>query len=189
MGPVALIVVDVQKDFCEGGALAASDTLSLLEPLQKSIEAARRAGAVIVYTQDWHPRDHSSFQTHRGPWPVHCVAETAGAELMPPLHPNAEDVIIHKGETVEGPGYSGFEQTGLANRLKSLRVEQLGIGGIATEYCVRATALDGLRAGFKTVVLEDLVRSVNPVQTASVLEELKKAGVGVSSVADWLARM
>ncbi len=187
MGRAALIVVDVQRDFCQGGALAVSDTLSLLEPLVRSIQSARRAGAVIVFTQDWHPANHSSFQTYMGPWPVHCVAESAGAELMPPLRPSADDLIIHKGETVEGPGYSGFEHTGLANRLKTLQVDRLGVSGIATEYCVRATALDGLRAGFDTVVLDDLIRSVNPVQTALVLEELKQAGVGSSSSSDWLA--
>jgi nicotinamidase/pyrazinamidase len=187
MGKAALIVVDVQRDFCEGGALAASDTLSLLTLLRECIETARRAGAVIVYTQDWHPANHSSFQANSGPWPVHCVADTPGAELMPPLRPEAGDLIVHKGETVEGQGYSGFEQTGLANRLKSLQVERLGVSGIATEYCVRATALDGLHAGFPTVVLEDLIRSVNPIQTAAVLAELQHAGVRASTAAAWLA--
>src|SRR6201998_955428 len=118
MGRAALIVVDVQRDFCEGGALAAADTLSVLEPLRKSIEAARKAGAVIVYTRDWHPENHSSFQGQGGPWPVHCVADSSGAQIMPPLQPGTDDVIVNKGVAVEGQGYSGFDDTGLAKRLK-----------------------------------------------------------------------
>src|SRR5215470_10785799 len=109
MGKAALIVVDVQRDFCEGGALAAADTLSLLEPLKASIEAARRAGVAIVFTKDWHPEVHSSFQKNAGPWPIHCVAGTSGAELMPPLATEDGDVIIEKGMDVNGAGYSGFE--------------------------------------------------------------------------------
>src|SRR5271165_643590 len=130
MGKSALIVVDVQKDFCEGGALAGSDTLSLLQPLRKEIEAARRAGATIVFTQDWHPENHASFKVNGGPWPVHCVGGSAGAELMPPLRVEQGDVIIHKGVARDGAGYSGFEATGLAERLQKLGVERVGISGI-----------------------------------------------------------
>jgi nicotinamidase/pyrazinamidase len=85
MSKSALVVVDVQRDFCEGGALAAANTLSLLPPLQKFIEEAKRQGAMVVFTQDWHPANHSSFKANGGPWPVHCVAGTPGAELMPPV--------------------------------------------------------------------------------------------------------
>ena len=184
MGKAALIVVDVQRDFCEGGALAAADTLSLLEPLQDCVDAARRAGAVIVFTQDWHPANHSSFKTNGGPWPVHCVANTPGAELMPPLR--AGDVTIHKGVAVDGAGYSGFELTGLAERLKELRIERLGVSGIATEYCVRATALDGIQAGFETVVLTDLIRAVQASETSRVLAELSKAGAKTATAAEWM---
>jgi nicotinamidase/pyrazinamidase len=186
MGKAALIVVDVQRDFCEGGVLAAADTLSLLKPLQESIEKARRTGAVIVLTQDWHPPDHSSFQANGGPWPVHCVANTAGAELMAPLKAEAEDVIIHKGVTADGAGYSGFESTGLAKRLRELKIERLGVCGIATEYCVRATAQDGIQAGFETTVLTDRIRAVQASETLHVLAELAKAGAKVRTAAEWL---
>jgi nicotinamidase/pyrazinamidase len=186
MAKAALIVVDVQRDFCEGGALAAADTLSLLKPLQDSMETARRGGAVIVFTQDWHPPDHSSFRSNGGPWPVHCVANTPGSEIMPPLKPAAEDVIIHKGVTADGAGYSGFEATGLANRLKELKIERLAVCGIATEYCVRATALDAIQAGFETTVLTDRIRAVQPSETLHVLTELAKAGVKVRTTAEWL---
>ncbi len=186
MGQTALIVVDVQRDFCEGGALAAADTLSLLSPLDECIAAARRAGALIVYTRDWHPQEHSSFQANGGPWPVHCVAGTPGAEFMPPLRALPGDPVIEKGAGVDGAGYSGFEHTGLAERLRERKVERAAVCGIATEYCVRATALDGLAAGFDITVLSDLVRPVRAEETSRVFEELGKAGVKRSTAADWL---
>ena len=181
MAKSALIVVDVQRDFCEGGALAAADTLSLLEPLKKNIEAARRGGAAIVYTQDWHPAQHGSFRVNGGPWPVHCVGGTAGAELMEPLRAEASDITVHKGVEVDGAGYSGFEETGLAQQLRKSGVERVYVSGIATEYCVRATALDALKEGFETLVISDLVRAVEPKETAKILEELRSAGAKIVS--------
>ena len=112
MARAALIVVDVQKDFCEGGALAAANTLSLLEPLKKFIDEARRRGILIVYTKDWHPEKHSSFQENGGPWPVHCVAGQAGSELMPPLQAEAGDVVIHKGVGVARKGNNSRRRRG-----------------------------------------------------------------------------
>jgi nicotinamidase/pyrazinamidase len=189
MGKAALIVVDVQRDFCEGGTLPASDTLSLLPPLQRSIDAARRAGAVIVYTKDWHPNDHSSFHTSRGPWPVHCVADTPGAELMPPLDPLPGEVIIHKGLHRDGAGYSGFDLTGLEHRLRELQVQRVAVTGIATEYCVRATALDALHHGLQVAVLTDLIRAVRPAESPKILAELQKAGAKSICSEDWLKEL
>jgi nicotinamidase/pyrazinamidase len=186
MEKAALIVVDVQKDFCEGGALAAANTLSLLKPLQNCIAAAGAAGAAIVYTQDWHPMNHRSFRTNGGPWPVHCVANSSGAELMPPLKAGPQDVIIHKGVTVDGTGYSGFEMTGLAERLKDRNIVRIGVSGIATEYCVRATALDGLQAGFEIAVLSDMIRAVQASERPRVLAELSKAGAKTTTASEWL---
>jgi nicotinamidase/pyrazinamidase len=180
----ALIVVDVQRDFCEGGALAAADTTSLLVPLEKYIEAARKAGAI----GDWHPPNHSSFKPNGGPWPVHCVAGTEGAELMPPLRIKANDLMIHKGVGVNGAGYSGFEATGLEEQLKKLKVSRIAVSGIATEYCVRATALDGLKAGFETFLLTDMVRPVEASATAGVRAELQKAGARALRAEEWLKR-
>lgn len=185
-GKSALIVVDVQRDFCEGGALAAADTLSLLQPLQQTIEAARRANAVIVYTKDWHPLDHSSFDSTGGPWPVHCVADTPGAELMPPLHAEANEIVTHKGMEVRGAGYSGFELTALEHRLRKLQVERVAVSGIATEYCVRATALDALHHGFQVTVLTDLIRAVQPAESPKILEGLKSAGAKTATAVEWL---
>src|SRR5271154_6719373 len=177
----ALIVVDVQRDFCEGGALAASDTLSLLAPLQQTIHTARRAGATIVFTKDWHPASHSSFNPNGGPWPAHCVENSAGAELMPPITALPGDIIVHKGIPIDGPGYSGFDDTGLASQLAQRGVSNVAVTGVATEYCVRATALDAAAAGFSTVVLENLIRAVNTNETKKTLSELKHSGVRVET--------
>lgn len=186
MTKVALIVVDVQRDFCQGGALAASGTALLIEPLAAFIAQARKQGALIVFTQDWHPETHSSFQTNGGPWPVHCVAGSAGAELMPPIQAEAGDVVIHKGVPVDGAGYSGFEATGLAQKLRALGIERVGVAGVATEYCVKATALDAAAEGFKTAVVSDMVRPVADAATGKTIEEVAKAGVGVAAAAAWV---
>jgi nicotinamidase/pyrazinamidase len=183
----ALVVVDVQRDFCEGGALAAANTLSLLQPLQKYVEAARQQGIIVVYTQDWHPANHSSFKVNGGPWPVHCVADTPGAELMPPLKARPEDLVIHKGVGVNGAGYSGFDETSLEKQLREKGIARVGVAGIATEYCVRATALDARKAKFETAVLEDLIRAVQDKNVPQVLAELKHAGAKFASSAAWLA--
>lgn len=158
----ALIVVDVQRDFCEGGALAANDTHSLIKPLHQFIEATRQREILVVFTQDWHPFDHKSFKQNGGPWPAHCEAESRGAELMPPLVVRSNDLIVHKGVACNAEGYSAFESTGLANQLRSIGVESVAVSGIATEYCVRATALDAAKAGFRVGVLTDLIRAVDP---------------------------
>jgi nicotinamidase/pyrazinamidase len=189
MAKAALIVVDVQRDFCEGGALAAKDTLSLLQPLQDCIDTARGANAVIVYTKDWHPDDHSSFHASDGQWPVHCVANTPGAELMPPLHPAPDEIVVHKGVERHGAGYSGFELTGLEEHLRTRQVTRVAICGVATEYCVHATAMDGLQSGFETVILRDLIRSVQPEETGRVLQKLERAGAKIVTSSDWLASL
>lgn len=182
-------MVDVQRDFCAGGALAASETHSLISPLHDCIQAARCAGAAVIYTKDWHPENHSSFDTHGGSWPIHCVAETAGAELMPPLSVHPGDIVIHKGVSVEGQGYSGFDGTELENKLRELQVAHVAVAGIATEYCVRATALDALKAGFETVVLRDMIRSVQSQETEKVLAELDRAGAKAVRSVEWFKKL
>ena len=187
MSKSALVVVDVQWDFCEGGALAAANTLSLLQPLKKYVDEVRRRGVLVVYTQDWHPANHSSFKANGGPWPVHCVADTSGAQLMPPLSTQAGDVVIHKGVGVNGAGYSGFDETMLERELREKGITRVGVAGIATEYCVRATALDALKAKFETTVLEDLIRAVQDKDVPGALSDLKQAGAKLTSSAAWLA--
>jgi len=166
----ALIVVDVQRDFCEGGALAVGDTLSLINPLKNFIETLRLQNIPIVFTLDWHPSDHKSFIENGGIWPSHCVQNSEGAELMPPLIWQTSDLIICKG------GYSAFDSTRLTNCLHKLGTETVAVCGIATEYCVRATVLDAIREKFKVTILTDLIRSVNPEATSAILNELVQQG-------------
>ena len=108
---------------------------------------------------------------------------------MPPIQPEKEDIIVSKGIPVDGPGYSGFDDTGLAQKLGELGVNRLAVTGIATEYCVRATALDAEKAGFETVVLKDLVRAVRPEETTTVLGELERAGVKSEKAEEWVRRL
>jgi nicotinamidase/pyrazinamidase len=183
----ALIIVDVQRDFCEGGALAAADTLSLLEPLCNFVTAARQAAVQIVLTQDWHPPKHSSFRAEGGPWPVHCVAGSRGAQFMPPLDADAGDLVVHKGKTVGGAGYSGFENTGLGEQLVTLDVQQVGVCGVATEYCVRATAVDAGKAGFRVAVLTDLIRPVQAAEVENTLREMSALGIEAMDSKLWLS--
>jgi len=186
MVKTAMIVVDVQRDFCAGGALAAWNTPSLLAPLQECIDVARRSGVTIIFTQDWHPGNHRSFRTNGGNWPVHCVENTSGAELMPPLRTAAGDIVAHKGTAVDGEGYSAFDTTGLEARLRELKIGRVSVAGIATEYCVRATALDANRAGFETILLTDLIRPVEESAAPNTLTELGRAGVQLMPSPRWL---
>jgi nicotinamidase/pyrazinamidase len=186
MVKTAMIVVDVQRDFCEGGALPAFNTPSLLTPLQECIDAARRSGVTLIFTQDWHPANHSTFQTNGGKWPIHCVADTPGAELMPPLCAVAGDIVIHKGTAIDGEGYSGFDSTQLEARLRELKIGRVSIAGIATEYCVRATALDANRSGLETILLTDLIRPVEESASPKALTELGRAGVQLMPSPRWL---
>ncbi len=186
MVKTAMIVVDVQRDFCAGGALAASNTPTLFAPLQDCIDAARRSGLTLIFSQDWHPANHNSFHVNGGKWPVHCVANTPGAELMPPLSAAPGDIIIQKGTAIDGEGYSAFDSTQLESRLRELKIGRVSVAGIATEYCVRATALDANRAGLETILLTDLIRPVEEAASPKILTELGRAGVQLMPSPRWL---
>ncbi len=188
----ALIVVDVQNDFCEGGSLAVSGgadvAFKISEVLHEWQEAgldpeASQAYEYVVATRDHHisPGDHFSDNpdfVHS--WPPHCVAGTDGAAFHPNLDPQPFDAVFSKGEYAAA--YSGFEGkapdgTGLADWLRSRDVDEVDIVGIATDHCVRATALDAVRAGFRTRVLLDMTAGVDPKTTERALEEMRSAGV------------
>jgi nicotinamidase/pyrazinamidase len=157
--------------------------------VNEEIEAARAAGALVVYTQDWHPPDTPHFAKDGGTWPVHCVAGTWGAELHPDLRVDGDRV--RKGTGGED-GYSGFSMadpvsgetssTGLAELLRDRGVERVVVVGLATDYCVKATALDGVRLGFDTTVVERAVRPVDlePGDGARALGEMRAAGVALA---------
>jgi len=171
----AIIVVDVQNDFCPGGALPVPEGDRVIPPLNALL---RRATCLNIATRDWHPREHRSFKDQAGIWPVHCVAETWGADFHPALDHSRLQVIVSKATTRDQEAYSGFQGTSLATLLHERGVERLLIGGLATDYCVKATALDARQAGFEVVVLEDAIRGVevNHGDCARAIEEMRRAG-------------
>jgi len=189
-GPkTALIVVDVQNDFADpDGSLSVPEGETSVAAVNREIAAALQAGATVVATQDWHPERTPHFVTDGGPWPVHCVGGTWGAALHPTLELPAEAPRVRKGANGED-GYSGFTmrdpQTGettpteLEGLLKGAGVDTVAVVGLATDYCVKATALDALRLGFDTTVLTNAVAAVNvaPGDGDRALEELRMAGV------------
>jgi nicotinamidase/pyrazinamidase len=165
----ALLVVDVQNDFADpAGSLSVAGGERLVPIINRQIERAREAGAVVVYTQDWHPETTPHFQKDGGIWPVHCVMDTWGAELHPQLTVVGD--VIRKGSAGED-GYSAFSMrdpesgdetpTGLEAMLHERGVHRVVICGLATDYCVNASAVDALRLGFETVVLLEAIAAVN----------------------------
>lgn len=185
----ALIVVDVQNDFADpNGNLYVQGGEEIVPIINNLIAQARTAGAYIVFTQDWHPERTPHFDTGGGPWPVHCVKDTWGAQLHPGLNAASFDPSVKKGTGGED-GYSGFSyknvetgevfNTKLKALLNNAGVERVFIVGIATDVCVKETALDAVRKGFYTVVLEPATRGVTPEGTGSAIKEMRDAGVVV----------
>jgi nicotinamidase/pyrazinamidase len=185
----ALVVVDVQNDFADpGGSLYVQDAPAIIGVVNDAVASARAAGASVIYTQDWHPPSTPHFAKDGGTWPVHCVAGTWGAELHPELV--VEGDRVRKGTQGED-GYSGFtmadpttretSSTGLAELLHERDVSRVVVVGLATDYCVKATALDGVQLGFSTSVLEEAVRPVElePGDGERALAQMREAGVAV----------
>jgi nicotinamidase/pyrazinamidase len=174
----ALVIVDVQRDFCPGGALAVPDGDAVVQPLNSYIEVFRSANLPIVATRDWHPPNHISFRERGGLWPPHCVQGTEGAEFHPQLKLPEETLIISKATQPDLEAYSGFEGTELESLLKSKGVKRLFVGGLATDYCVKMTVLDALKLGFTTFLLEDAIRgvNVNPSDSERAIDEMLSNG-------------
>ena len=173
----ALIVVDVQNDFCAGGALEVEDGDAVVEP----INALSAKLPFVVATRDWHPPDHQSFAQEGGPWPVHCVRDTPGAQLHPELEVSQIDAVVDAGRAPEDEGYSGFERTDLERLLRQHDVDRVHVAGLALDYCVKATALDAKRLGFDVVLHVDATRAVEvePGDGERSLQELRDAGVEI----------
>ena len=169
----ALIVVDVQNDFCPGGALAVNEGDQIIETLN---ELMPRFGTVVA-TQDWHPEDHLSFTRHGGQWPDHCVAGTQGADFHPRLRREEIDLTVRKATRSDQEAYSGFDGTDLAEQLRARGVRRVFVGGLALDYCVDATALDAARAGFETYVIRDATRAVFPEQIAAKEAGWRERGI------------
>jgi nicotinamidase/pyrazinamidase len=182
----ALLIIDFQNDFTSGGALEVPEGDEIAEPVQK---LAKRFDTVVA-TRDWHPPDHASFETEGGPWPVHCVRGTHGAELNPAMDEVELDAMVDVGREREDEGYSGFENSDLARILRDRDVDRVYVCGLATDYCVRASAIDACREGFDTTVVEDAIRAVNvePDDGERAIADMREAGAKVASSEDVLAR-
>lgn len=178
----ALIVVDVQIDFLPGGALAVPDGDAVIEPLNRCIDLFVRSGRPVMFTRDWHPANHCSFQAQGGPWPPHCVVGTRGARFAPALRVIDSARIISKATQPEQEAYSGFQTTDMARVLHASGARRVFIGGLATDYCVLATALDARASGLEVEVLTDAVRAVNlrPGDGDQALRRMCASGVGLT---------
>ena len=179
--PDALIIVDYQNDFARpDGALSVPGGEEIADAIN------RHSGSgdydLVLATRDWHPADHGSFAAQGGPWPPHCVQDTDGAALHPALDAQPVDGIVDKGQDPGTEGYSGFEATGLGERLRAEGIEELTIVGLATDYCVKNTALDALREGFAVTIDSTATRGVDvePGDSEQALAELRAAGASVA---------
>lgn len=174
----ALLVVDVQRDFCPGGSLPVPGGDEIVPVINSITPMFGR----WVYTRDWHPPNHISFSAspeyRDGSWPPHCVQGTPGANWCEDLEIPMNAILLSKGDNPSCEAYSAFENEhlDLAEFLRARKVERLFVVGLATEYCVHKTVLDALRAGFKVYVIEDAVRGISPEGSAAALAELERAG-------------
>jgi nicotinamidase/pyrazinamidase len=179
--PEALVVVDFQNDFTPGGALAVPHGDEIAGRVSELLDSGRFD--LVVATRDWHPADHGSFDSADPPgiWPPHCVQGTEGAELHDSLDRSRVDVVIDKGQDPGTEGYSGFQQTGLERVLRDAGIDKVTVVGLATDYCVRHTALDALTAGFDVTVDRAGVRGIDaqPGDVDRALDDVRRAGGSV----------
>jgi nicotinamidase/pyrazinamidase len=181
----ALLVIDFQNDFCPGGALAVEEGDQIAGPIGRLAAEFDH----VLATRDWHPPDHSSFETEGGPWPVHCVQGTPGAELHPSMDEIEIEAIVDVGRERDDQGYSGFENSDLAQLLRDRDVEQIAVCGLATDYCVRASAIDAAKEGFDITVVTDAIRAVEvePGDGDRAIEDMKQAGAKMATSDELLA--
>ncbi|HEY7295444.1 MAG TPA: bifunctional nicotinamidase/pyrazinamidase [Dehalococcoidia bacterium] len=186
----ALIVTDVQNDFCPGGSLAVAQGDAVVPVLNRYAARFAASGCPIFATRDWHPARTTHFQAFGGVWPPHCVQETPGSAFHPDLHLPPATRIVSKGMGAEEDAYSGFQArlsdgTGLAEALRDGGVQHVFVGGLATDYCVKATVLDALAQGFATTLLLDASRGVNlqPHDAELAIEAMVDAGAATATLA------
>ncbi len=187
VGRSALLIVDVQRDFCPGGALPSPGGDRIIPALNRQIRQALKSEMPVYASRDWHPETTTHVKAYGGEWPPHCVQGTAGAEFHPALELPSNAIVISKGDVPESPGYSAFEARTsdgrtLADDLRAREIDALYVAGIATDYCVKQTVLDALREGFDVTVLTSAVSGIDvrPGDSDRALAEMKSAGARVS---------
>jgi nicotinamidase/pyrazinamidase len=185
----ALIVVDIQNDFCAGGSLEVPDGDRVVPVLNAYAARFAAAGRPVFASRDWHPERTRHFQAYGGTWPPHCIQGTRGAEFHPELRLPPGTEIVSTGQGPDEDGYSAFPSTladgrALAQALRDAGVRRLYIGGLATDYCVKATVLDALAAGFVATLLLDASRGVNlqPHDAEAAIEEMVRAGADTATL-------
>jgi nicotinamidase/pyrazinamidase len=185
----ALVVVDFQNDFCPGGALGVKSGDAIVPVVNRYLDRFASAGAPVFLTRDWHPPVTRHFQAYGGVWPPHCVQGTRGAEFHPGLTPPAGAVIVSKGMDPDQDAYSAFQAEDGSGRpfravLADRGVRRLYMGGLATDYCVRASVLDAVRAGLEVAVLTDAIGAVDlqPDDGARALDEMREAGARMTAL-------
>lgn len=177
----ALIAVDVQNDFCPGGALGVERGDEVVAPLNRLIKEFLSRGDLVVKSRDWHPPQTKHFAAYGGTWPVHCVQNTRGAKFHSDLIDDPRILIVSKGLGDED-NYSAFDGTNLASLLRERGVTEVWVGGLATDYCVKNTVLDALREGFRVKAVSEAMRAVNlqPGDGERAIEEMRRAGADIT---------
>lgn len=195
-GNAALLMVDVQNDFCPGGALAVPEGHRVVEPLNLMARNFAGAGLPVFASRDWHPKITKHFKEYGGIWPPHCVQDTFGADFHPDMRLPGGAIVITKGSDPDSDSYSAFDGrdkygTLLGDALATLKVTHLYVGGLATDYCVKATVLDALKVGIRVTVLADAIAGVDVEIGDSIraLAEMKAAGAGVCTTGDVIASL
>jgi nicotinamidase/pyrazinamidase len=176
-----LLVVDLQNDFCAGGALAVPNADRVVSALNQYLDEAVAHGVSIYASRDWHPLVSDHFKPYGGPWPVHCVKETEGARFHPGLRLPPTAIAITKGEDSTSPGYSAFEGhtpdgKPLLADVRERGIGELYVGGLATDYCVKHSVLDALSAGLQVTLLEDAIAGVDSEDSARAILEMRRRG-------------
>jgi nicotinamidase/pyrazinamidase len=176
----ALLVVDVQNDFCPGGTLAVAHGDEVVEPLNRQIDKFLERGAPVYKSRDWHPAKTKHFTEFGGTWPIHCVQNTRGAEFHPALRDDPRIKVISKG-LGDKDCYSAFDETDLAEQLHRQGVEEVVVGGLATDYCVKNSVLDAIKNGFGVKALKNAMRAVDlhPGDGERAIEEMRAAGAEI----------
>lgn len=177
----ALLLVDIQQDFCEGGALAVPDSNAVIPVANRLIDEALEKNWPVIASRDWHPREHCSFHAQGGPWPEHCVQDTTGAAFHPHLCLPHNAIIVSKGTAFDRDNYSAFNGTGLAHFLRSKGIHKLIVAGLAMDVCVEATLEEGRREGFEMVLIASGTRPVEPEKAQECREKLQRHGIEVAA--------
>ena len=184
-------MVDMQRDFCPGGALPVEDGDEIVPRINRVVMAFEHGTMPIFFTRDWHPHNHTSFKSHGGTWPPHCVQGTAGAEFHHALRIPVRSIVISKGDDSDVEAYSAFQGTDLEERLKKLGADKVFLCGLATDYCVKESATDARRCGFEVEVIRDCIGAVNvaPGDGTKAISRMRRAGAKITTTSEVIKKM